>query len=122
MTDYDDRSTDIRVRPSVAESYSRYVDRIGRSHLHKIPVTTFLQMLPASAMTAIPGEFWNTDMNDEGFTEAVISCPCKETPRVEVGRMLSCACDRTFFYTGTDVYVGNSPVASSANQETPAES
>lgn len=119
MTDFGDRSTEIRVRPSVAESYSRYIDRIGRGHPHKIPLTTFLQTLPAEAMTAIPAEFWSTDANDEGYTEAVIACPCRATPRVEVGRMSECTCERYFFFTGTDVYVGNSPVR---NEGTPAES
>lgn len=102
----------------MAESYDRYVDRVGRAHLHKISVMRFLQHLPPEAMTAIPSPFWSTDVNDEGFTEAVISCPCHETPRVELGRLSECTCGRIFYFIGSDVLVGY--LADPHNAETPA--
>lgn len=129
MTDENDRPS---IRPEVAESYSRYVDRVGRTHLHKMSVMRFIENLPSEALQAIPGEFWDTDVNSEGYTEAVISCPCHRTPRVELGRMAECECGRFFYNIGTDVFVGNSPRGRLApwerivenfrrNRETPAE-
>lgn len=60
-------------------------------------------------MHAIPGEFWSTDVNDDGYAEAVVACPCHRTPRVEIGRLLECGCGRFFLYIGSEVMVGNSP-------------
>lgn len=116
MTDETDRPS---IRREVAESYDRYVDRVGRVHLHKISPMRFLWHLPPEAMTVIPGEFWSTDVNAEGYTEAVIACPCHETPRVEAGRLAECTCGRIFYFIGSDVmvgYVADPP----RNQETPA--
>jgi hypothetical protein len=122
------------MRPEVVESYARYEDRVGRKYLHKMPPTRFLSYLPPGAIHVIPGEFWSEDVNDDGYAEAVIACPCHRTPRVEIGRLSECECGRFFYYVGSEVMVGNSPRRRLApwerivqkhrehNSETPAES
>jgi len=57
---------------------------------------------------AIPDDFWVKS----GVDEAEVSCPCGETPCLELGAPHVCACERAFVYLGRSVRVAFSPAPS----------
>lgn len=59
----------------------------------------------AAAFTReVPPEFWTIDRS-----AAVVACPCGHEPAVELGRALTCECERAYLYTGESVRVAFSP-------------
>lgn len=54
----------------------------------------------------VPDEFVSLD-RDEDTEEmlAVVACPCGGTPKVPVGGIRGCDCERVFVYTGQIVLV-----------------
>lgn len=108
--------TALVIRDVIAEGIapSPDIDLTGRQVPRRhLGMMTFLRVFPACAVQfdQIPGEFWTQDLGDDGYTEAVIACPCGMQPRVEIGCMEICACERAFLYAGTAVLVANSPKA-----------
>lgn len=86
-------------------------DFLGRKNLHSFGLATWIKalVLPLGIpFNVIPGEFWSLDTDAEGFTTAVVACPCGESPSVNAGTWVTCACERAYAYTGTEVYVINS--------------
>lgn len=103
----------LTVRPEVLDTFSerRPVDRLNRTIPRRLGVFGFLRAIPGlwAQFKRIPGEFWAMDVDDDGYSVARVACPCREEPCVEVGTIEICVCERTFLFTGTGVYVANSP-------------
>lgn len=58
----------------------------------------------------VPTEYWALDMNDEGYSVAVVSCLCGETPRAEVlAPAVRCDCGRFFYFGGDRVLAVQPP-------------
>lgn len=86
------------------------LDKLGRVNLHGFGLGTIIRNVILAAgipFETIPGEYWTLDTNDDGFSVADVACPCRHTPRVLVGSLDTCECDRAYAFTGTDVYVFN---------------
>jgi hypothetical protein len=69
---------------------------------------TALRSLPWLAplfKAAVPDEYIAVDLNEEGYSEAQITCPCGAVHCVEVGTILRAPCDRAFYWFGKDVRV-----------------
>lgn len=74
---------------------------------HQFSFLTFARAVPGllgEFSGTVPGEFWNEDSG-----EAVIACPCGETPSVPFNSIRACECERIFTYTGRNVRVANGP-------------
>lgn len=100
-----------------------HTDLLGRRQPRRVVAARFFEVVPAlmGQFAAIPPEFWTQDVGGDGYTEAVIACPCREEPRVEVGCTEQCGCGRFYWYDGRQVSVGNSPKGR-ANAQTAAAS
>lgn len=100
----------INWRPERLESITP-VDRIGRPVLHQIGMLTWFHAIPglAAQYTTIPEEYWAQDANDEGYTVAVVACPCRREPAPEAGQLVECECHRFYLFTGRSVMVANGP-------------
>jgi hypothetical protein len=96
-----------------------YVDEAGWRHPRRLGMMTFMRSIPGlpSQFRAIPSNFWSEDVNEDGFTEAIISCPCGDEPHVEIGSVVECKCERFFFNAGVKVLVANSPVDQRQGEE-----
>lgn len=97
------------------------VDTFGRVQLHSLGLATWVKamVMPLGIpFEKIPGEFWTLDTDEDGFTTAVVACPCQETPTTNAGTWTTCACERAYAFTGTEVYVINSK-SSKAKPEVP---
>lgn len=74
---------------------------------HQFSYLTMARAVPgllAEFSGTVPGEFWNEDSG-----EALVACPCGETPAVPFNAIRGCGCERIFAFTGRDVRVANSP-------------
>lgn len=104
-------------------------DLLGR----KQPRTLGLPALASCLMNGgkrperIPDQYWALDVNDAGYSVAVVSCPCGMTPQVEIGSPITpcriyegdlrswdpekdpMECERGYTFTGEAVFVWNSP-------------
>lgn len=70
---------------------------------------TALRSLPGLAEvfdTEVPAAYVAVDLNDEGYSTALITCPCGETHACEVGTTIVADCDRAFYWFGHEVRVG----------------
>lgn len=87
------------------------VDLLDRQVPRRFGIMVFLRAIPWSfrAFFPIPDEFWALDVNDDGYSAAVVACQCRRMPVIEVGMMEECVCGRMFLFTGRDVRVANSP-------------
>lgn len=114
--------TPLRARPDVADQIpsKKTRDLLGREQGRRIGWHWFFRALPGmfAQFSTIPGDFWAQDVNDDGFSEAVVSCPCGETPHIEVGCVEKCVCERWFFFAGPEVLVANSPARQAESQPT----
>lgn len=85
--------------------------RAMREPMRKIRPTVL--MVPALAVpfrnggVEIPGEYWS--QSDIGA--AIVACPCRLEPEVELGVPRICDCGRGYLYTGKTVLVAFSPKA-----------
>lgn len=97
-------------RPELHEAIRPYKDRMERQHLHRFSPFACLQPLMAVGATLdkIPAEYWSLSVDEEDFSVAVVSCPCGESPEVNAGGLVMCACERGFFFTSEEVFVVNS--------------
>jgi hypothetical protein len=108
-------------------------DISGRKVPRRLGVLTIFRSMPWlwRAWSKIPDVAWTLDVNDEGYSEAVIACPCGHQPRVEVGTIETCdddyaravaeaddpdavddaafRCPRSYLFLGEATYVANSP-------------
>lgn len=109
-----DTALEIRKRHRESMETDAPVDLLGRRQLRHRGAATFLRSIPhmMDQLSRIPSEFWALDVNDEGYSEAVVACPCGNTPHIEVGTMEQCSCPRIFFFGGPAVFVANSPKTS----------
>lgn len=87
------------------------VDRLGRRQPRRLTVVGMLRALPQpeGGSKEVPGSYWTLDVNEDGFSEAVVSCPCGHEPHVELGGVSNCECERVYLFTGTELRVFNSP-------------
>lgn len=77
----------------------------------------------------IPGSYWTLDVDDDGYTIAVIACPCGHSPQVYMAASRMCRgdwcradeergipepkydeCPRSYVFTGDSVWVAGSPI------------
>lgn len=104
----------LRIRPGLGltVTHEAPVDRLLRRQPRQVSIFTLLRGIPGlhGRFSEIPEAFWALDVNADGFSEAVVACPCGQEPRVELGTVRQCACDRFFAFLGTVVMVANSPV------------
>lgn len=124
MTDERPTPPGVQMRDEVYDSYVRPVDRIGRQQPRPIGSFGLLKVAIGAGLPApikIPAGAWSQDVNDEGYTEAVVACPCGEVPHVEVGCLKGCDCERFYWFALDEVMVFNSPV-SRTDLPTPAAS
>lgn len=109
------------VRPHVRDTLTAdpHIDQAGWRHPRRLGMMTFMRSIPGlpSQFRPIPENFWSEDVNEEGFTEAIIACPCGEEPSVEVGSVVECKCERFFFNAGVKVLVANSPIPPAAEPD-----
>lgn len=98
-------------------------DLLDRRQPRRLVAARFFEAVPGlmRQFGPIPPEFWTQDVNGDGYTEAVVACPCREEPRVEVGCLERCECERFYWYDGRQVSVGNGPKGR-ANAQTAAAS
>jgi hypothetical protein len=116
--------------PSVVTSFGpdAPTDLIGRRQFRRLGVMSFMRSIPsfAAQWSRIPADYWQQDLGPDGYTVAVVACPCGEDARVQVGLSLEHACDRFYFFTGDEVRVANSPrrepVPDAPDLQTPAAS
>lgn len=84
-------------------------DRLGRKELWHPPVwRLFEQAVPgflAQFDREVPHAFV-TQVDDGVYG---VACPCGQDPRVPVGDVVECRCERFFLATGATVLVANSP-------------
>jgi hypothetical protein len=109
-----DEQPPLRIRPDLGDSVSHDppLDRLLRRQPRKVSVFTLLRAIPGlhGRFSDIPESFWALDVNDAGYSEAVVACPCGRSPRVELGTVRQCPCERFFAFLGARVMVANSPV------------
>lgn len=116
----------LKIRPVVAASLTREHDQLGRALPRPLGAVGIIGMALSCGMpppVEIPGEFWSQDVNGDGFSCAVVACPCGQEPTVEVGTLVPCdpswdpdsgvepRCKRYFFFAGDRVVVFGSPKA-----------
>lgn len=114
----------LKIRPVVGDGMTRRRDTLGRQiprPLGAVGIITIALQCGMPPPVEIPGEFWSQDVNDDGFSCAVVACPCGEGPQVEVGTVVPCdpswdpdsgvepRCKRYFFFAGDRVVVFGSP-------------
>src|SRR4051812_37320745 len=102
----------VTIRDEVYGSIQRPVDRLGRPQPRILGAIGILAVGVASGGTPpseVPSDFWRMDVSEEGFSVAVIACPCGSEPVVEVGCLQSCECERYFYFAIDKVLVFNSP-------------
>jgi hypothetical protein len=63
----------------------------------------------------VPGEFWALDDDN-----AMVSCPCGETPCVPFESVAMCECERGYLYDGQAVKVAFSPKDQPKEEPVPA--
>lgn len=82
----------------------------GRIVPHQLGAVQMLASITGglAAFKSIPDEFWGRD-DDNDVQIAVVSCPCGETPQVELNKLTQCLCHRFFAYTGRSVMCANRP-------------
>lgn len=104
------------MRRNALNETSRYDDqgrpRNWRDQIvpHQMNAVSFMQVPDLLAQfKEIPGDFWVQDVNDEGDSVALISCPCGHTPEVTTGGLSECTCHRFFLSTGQRVLAANRP-------------
>lgn len=74
---------------------------------HRLSYLTFARAVPGllgQFEDIVPGEYWQEDSG-----EALVACPCGETPAIPFNAICGCQCERIFAFTGRDVRVANSP-------------
>lgn len=100
-------------RPDIAATVIERADFLGRRQPRRIGPLAFMRAIPGlrDQFSEVPPEYWAEDVTAEGmFSCAVVSCPCGQSPSVEIGTLGSCpGCPRIFYYTGRAVLVANSP-------------
>jgi hypothetical protein len=115
----------MNIRPEVKDTITSDppTDERGMKMPRRLGALTMLRSIPGlpSQFRSIPDDFFTLDVNEEGYTEAVIACPCGETPTVEIGRLVECACERFFLNMGVRVLVANSPVPPAAEPDASPE-
>lgn len=105
--------TDVNWRQDRFESIRPHHDRVNRRHPHRFsPLVLVRQAIQLGIpFDVIPAEYWLLTTDREGYSVAVIACPCGDTPVVDAGGIEQCPCERAYFFTGDDVSVLNSPKA-----------
>jgi hypothetical protein len=77
----------------------------------------------------IPGGYWTLDVDDDGYTIAIVACPCGDSPQIPAGAGHCCQgdwcradeqrgvpepnyekCPRSYVFTGDSVWVAGSPI------------
>lgn len=116
----------LKIHPVVGQSMTRERDAIGRPQPRPLGAVGIISVAISCGMpppVEVPGEFWSQDVNAEGFSCAVVACPCGHEPSVEVGTVVPCdpswdpdsdvepRCKRYFFFAGDRVVVFGSPKA-----------
>jgi hypothetical protein len=90
---------------------TEHLDLLGRVVPHRIGPIALMRAIPgfAAQFTKVSAKYV------ANFNGAyVVSCPCGEEPEVTPGdHILKCACERFYIFTGTALYVANSPVLTS---------
>lgn len=107
------RDRTLKVRSEVDSSTVRH-DELGRKQPKTYGsggILAFAMRCGLPAPKDVPGEFWSQDVNDDGFSCAVVACPCHESPAIEVGCLAPCSCGRYFYFTGDRVVVWRVPEA-----------
>lgn len=113
--------TEVVWRPERHEAIKPYVDRLDRQHLHLFNPLKLLEpaALQGVPVDIIPGEYWTLDLDGDGFSVAVVACPCGQTPNVTAGSFAMCRCERAYLFTGADVSVLNSPKGRGSEETEP---
>jgi hypothetical protein len=108
-TEEDDQEGAVVFRQHRREADLPKEDLFGRKQLHGFGLVAIMKVIAGAGVPfeAIPGEFWTPDSDDDGFSLAVIACPCGHTPRVYAGSLIECECVRGYAFTGTEIYVLN---------------
>lgn len=127
----DDEQRVLNVRREFVDASFANEDLLGRKQPRRLGFPTLASPLMNGGMhpERIPDEYWALDVNDEGFSVAVVSCPCGMTPQIEVGLVIvpcriyegdlrswdpeadPLECQRGYSFTGEAVFVWNSQAA-----------
>lgn len=96
----------IIARPEYVGALMDDTDRQGRKLPKRLGAITMLSRWTRQEWKRVPDEFYAVDVNDEGYSQAVISCVCGATPHVEVLMHEKCpGCYRWFLFGGDRVLV-----------------
>lgn len=121
----------IVIRDEVLDSITKPHDQIGRKQPHILGSIGILMVGMRAGMPApveVPRTYWQREKNEEGYTTAVVRCPCGEAnPHIEIGCVKKCQCERYYYYAVDKVLVFNSPktkasATDDANTELQSES
>jgi len=102
-------------------------DLLGRKQPRRLGLSALAPILMTAGMRPqrIPDEYWSLDVNAEGFSVAIVACPCGMTPSIEAGApVVPChiyegdlrswdpeadplECNRAYSFTGMAVFVWN---------------
>lgn len=128
MADDDDDGGDgpLNFRRQFVDASLGHADLFGRKQLTTAGLPALAAYLLPMGVQRVPDEYWALDVNAEGYSVAIVSCPCGMTPQVEVGKVIEpcrryegdlrtwdpetdpLECERAYSFTGSAVYVWNS--------------
>lgn len=77
-------------------------DALDRRAPRKLSFMRLMTRFTRRDWKPVPGQYYALDVNDEGYSIAVVSCLCGSTPRVELLAVATkCdGCDRYFYFGG----------------------
>ena len=105
----DDDSQPLNFRPDYVDANIERRDLLDRKQPRRLGLPALRSILATIPVVRIPDGFWTLDVNEEGYSIAVVACPCGHTPQVEAGLVVvACEnCERGYTFTGTEVFVLN---------------
>lgn len=102
------------MRDEVYDSIERPHDLLGRKQPHILGSFGVLKVAMQAGMPApitVPSTKWQQGLNEDGFSQAEVMCPCGGCPKPEVGCVVGCECERYYYFAVDRVLVFNSPRA-----------
>jgi hypothetical protein len=78
----------IKIRREYIEASLRNEDLLGRKQLRRLGYPALGSILAMTGVERIPDEYWALDVDEDGYSVAIVSCPCGITPRIAAGLVI----------------------------------